>query len=793
MNISDLLKDLTKTEKLLLLKKVVGFEEEPVSIEQFYSDDYYLGRITDNGKGVYNVWKEALNIIYPDNVTTKTFVCLNGAIRCLSGDNKVKVYIDEKENEPKILTIKELFEFNQSTFGSHNIHIVSYNKYTNKYEYGLIDKVHYTGTKKVCNVRIKNINTNTITNTICSYEHLFLTDEGFIEAQYLHNNQLLKDKIHIVENVKYINEEIDTYDITVFNYHNYCILDCDDDYITVHNTGKSNTSKIMILYDIYKYCCLGKNIYKYFELIPRPFFVGISHETKEKAQANVNELWEWIEASPWFQEQMANENSLFNQFEIKAVRSPDDFIGRNMCCFWGTELNFFDLDRGTKLINSAISRIEGTFNKGFDMFVHIILDSSDTTNDSVVPYFLQKHPFGRRAIQFKYSIFDAKPHLYYHIEDKLNIDDNKTRFLTNGREEENPYYGYPRRTFRVYKGDTEIHPCILEPYGEQLSKNIYNKMDRERFLDVPLELLDSARADIELFLQEKCGQSVESTNQYFNPKYVVPHWVLPNLVHTQDSMEPADIIQVDFFGADSYIDLLREAVYTLPKDRCIFGRLDLGIANDRAGLSIGYVQDVGLKDEDGVVTYDPKIIVPISVGISRYAGQETSIEKLTDLIQWIHSIVPFYEFTTDTFQSFAIKQKLTSANINARFLSVDRTKTAYQLTKNFFYRDKLDIVQNKVLKTELLNVYDTGDKIDHHDTMNEAMEIGSDSKDIADSLVGLVQSIFECINEDVEGVMTPPIISNSQHDRINKEFIDYYEQSERMKSFINQRRMNFGR
>jgi len=335
MNVSDLLKDLTKSEKLLLLKKVIGFEEEPVSITQFYSDDYYLGKITDNGKGVYNVWKEALDIIYPDNITTKTFVCLNGAIRCIGGDNKVRVCIDENFDEPKDITVQELFKFNKETFGAHNIHIVSYNKDTKSYEYGLIDKVHHTGVKKVCNVAIRNSNTDNIQNILCSYEHLFLTEDGFVEAQYLLHNQYLKDNLHIVESVSETNLEIDTYDITVFNYHNYCILDSDDDYITVHNTGKSNTSKIMILYDIYKYCCLGNNIYKYFELIPRPFFVGVAHETKEKAQANVNELWEWIEASPWFQEQMAKEDSLFNRFEIKAVRSPDDFIGRNMCTFWG--------------------------------------------------------------------------------------------------------------------------------------------------------------------------------------------------------------------------------------------------------------------------------------------------------------------------------------------------------------------------------------------------------------------------------------------------------------------------
>jgi len=633
--------DLNKSDKLALLAELIGFEVMPVDIDTFIEDDYYLGKLTDNGKGVYQIWREALRTIYPDPINTHTFVAFNGAIR----------------------------------------------------------------------------------------------------------------------------------------------------------TGKSNTAKIMAAYDFYKLSCLGNNIYKFFNLMPRPFFAGIAHQTKNKAWENCNELYEWLGQSPFFIEQSKDPSTLYSQLFLGAVRSPDDFIGKNMLFFWGTELNFFAIDSGTELINAAISRIEGTFVQGFDLFIHVILDSSDTTKDATVPIFIQKHPYGRKVLQFKFAIFDAKPELYYKIEDEKNIDYDEMTFTCLGTKVPNKYYGKPRRTFRIYKGDSEIHPFIAEPYNlEVINKNTKDKIDPDKFIDAPLELLDLATANLELFLQEKCGCAVEATSQYFNSILVVPRFNIPNLVHGQNSTEPKNIIEVDFFDPnDTFIPLFKEAIDALPRDRCLFGRIDLGVTNDRSGFSIGYVQDVGAKDIDGTISYDPIIKVPIAVGISRYIGQETSIAKLGDLIQWVHSIIPFYSFTSDTWGgSWEIKQRCISVGIPFRFLSVDRSKTGYQITKNLFYRSKLDIVDNKVLKNEVLNVFDDGYQIQHHDAINAAGDIGSDSKDILDAVVGLVWDAVESVNTDVDGVMNPPLISNSQIQSYNEELMDNWVKQQRLKEYQLSRMHTYG-
>lgn len=616
-----LLSSLTREDKLLLLKKVIGYQTEPVDINTFITDDYYLGKITRNGKGIYPVWRDMLNEVYPDNITTKTFVCLNGAIR----------------------------------------------------------------------------------------------------------------------------------------------------------TGKSNTAKIMMLYDMYKLWCLGDNIYTFFELIPRPFRFCVAHQTKEKAAGLVKEIDDWMNVSPFFIEERLNPDSLINQFEVRPARSPDDFIGTNLCYFHMTECNYFvPVERGTDFINSAISRIEtSTFRKGIDLFIHIILDSSDTSIEAVVPTFLKTHPMGRKAIQYRYSAFDAHRNDYFHIEDKTQIDNNETRFLSIGKQISNPDFGKPRKTFRIYKGDSEIHATIMPPYNNvEIKEETLLKMDPDNYIDVPLELLDNAKADLELFLNETCGVALASTMQYFNPQLCVSHFILPQLAHSRYSTESEDRIQVDFFDPeDTFINLLREAIESIPRDRNTFISIDLGLTGDRCGLSIGYIQDVCQRNVDGIVSYDPIMKVPISVGISRYVGQETSIQKLCDLIQYLHSKRPIYLCTTDTFQSYAIKQFCMSSEINHKFLSVDQPKTRYQLFKNLVYRGKVDMCDNKIMRVEMFNVYETEKKIDHHEVMNDAQEEGSNSKDILDSCCQCVNAMYDSVQENPEEVMQPMIVTESQFESMNRELI----------------------
>jgi len=54
------------------------YKERPVDIETFLSDDYYLGKTTNNGKSIYPYWMDALKKIFEDD--SKILIVLTGAI-----------------------------------------------------------------------------------------------------------------------------------------------------------------------------------------------------------------------------------------------------------------------------------------------------------------------------------------------------------------------------------------------------------------------------------------------------------------------------------------------------------------------------------------------------------------------------------------------------------------------------------------------------------------------------------------------------------------------------------------
>lgn len=74
---------LTEQDKLLVFCKLHGYDRVPPTVEQLYTDLYYLGgtEFFDEGKVIYDFWKESFPTIFPTAVTTaKPFLVLSGAI-----------------------------------------------------------------------------------------------------------------------------------------------------------------------------------------------------------------------------------------------------------------------------------------------------------------------------------------------------------------------------------------------------------------------------------------------------------------------------------------------------------------------------------------------------------------------------------------------------------------------------------------------------------------------------------------------------------------------------------------
>ena len=74
---------LTEEEKLILGCKSLGMSVVPVSIDQFVSDSYYLGHelLTNEGKGVFDFWKDKFRDIFPTPIFTRyPYLSFGGAL-----------------------------------------------------------------------------------------------------------------------------------------------------------------------------------------------------------------------------------------------------------------------------------------------------------------------------------------------------------------------------------------------------------------------------------------------------------------------------------------------------------------------------------------------------------------------------------------------------------------------------------------------------------------------------------------------------------------------------------------
>nr|DAV87218.1 MAG TPA: terminase [Caudoviricetes sp.] len=62
--------------------RLVGYVVRPPTVQQLYTDPYYLGGpdFFDSGTRIFDFWKDSLGTIYPGHLTRYPFLCLSGAI-----------------------------------------------------------------------------------------------------------------------------------------------------------------------------------------------------------------------------------------------------------------------------------------------------------------------------------------------------------------------------------------------------------------------------------------------------------------------------------------------------------------------------------------------------------------------------------------------------------------------------------------------------------------------------------------------------------------------------------------
>lgn len=475
--------------------------------------------------------------------------------------------------------------------------------------------------------------------------------------------------------------------------------------------GKSTVSQII---SMYLQCRLDhlKNFDVFKLTAGKDFVFTYFHTTSETAIDTFTDPIKVTKiSSPYFNSGLLTNPSITDFIDTPRSKGP---IGMNVMFYVLSELNFVHPDKAKFKLDTALNRVTSRFKRVDDWFSNIIVDSSAAGEGSFVDEYIE-HKFDmERTIVVRPTHWEVKKHDFGHI-------------------------GW----FQVYLGDASREPFIVNREKED-SYIMPSGLDPDKMLDVPMELWNNFRTNLELSLQDLAGVSTNSTDSFIMDRESMDAaFCLP--------MKHPEVIEVDFYDLNARLyDVVSESLKLIPLDKVISVGIDIGVTADLAGISIAYFDKWIIKDDKNK-TKIPTFCVPIVIGLGRIHGQETSISMLYEFIKDLSKKWEVGAVVADSYQSRQLLQDLERDKFNAYMLSVDRTSDAYQSMKLAMYEKRLKLTDSRLLRRELRELKSLRkngkQKVDHPETTKADMYTnGRGSKDVSDSMT----SAIEAINREID-------------------------------------------
>lgn len=468
-------------------------------------------------------------------------------------------------------------------------------------------------------------------------------------------------------------------------------------------TGKSTFSKIVGLYNKCRMAYL-ENLDWFGIAVTKPISWVWFHTTTSKARSDfIDSCYMIASESPFFQELNSQGTMIPMQDTADGPRSNNG-IGGDVIFYNLSEINFIRRDKAEHKMDTAFKRWTSRFQGAVNYLGNIILDTSSQGDDSVVEDFIKANPYKVKVVRV--STWDAKRHL-------------------------NIYFQQDPMTFKVYSGDSVHEPFIIESEDQ-----ITMKMDSDRIIEVPSELLSDFRFNIHTALQDQAGISTVSTG-----KYLTDISLFTDRLLIENSLP--DVDEVDFYDmSDKLIDHIRPQLEAkVSKDLPLFIRFDIGVVRDKCGVAITQF-DEWIPYGEGSKLKRPSFITPLHIALSRRPGQETSISHLHEFI--LDLAAEGYvigEVTTDQYASRQLLQDLKRDGFLVRSISVDRSDGPYIYFKNLFKSGLWKGCVSELAEYEVRGLLHQDGKVDHP---------SDGSKDLMDAIVGSVKSA----NDHLESAST---------------------------------------
>jgi len=180
-----------------------------------------------------------------------------------------------------------------------------------------------------------------------------------------------------------------------------------------------------------------------------------------------------------------------------------------------------------------------------------------------------------------------------------------------------------------------------------------------------------------------------------------------------------------------------------------FIHVDLAESQDAAGIAMGHISDV--------VGTNPRITLDFKLRLLAPAEGEIDFSKIIDFVLYLFNECgyPIKRVSFDRFQSTHSRQILTKLGFESPHFSVDRTDEAYIVLRSTLYEGRLSTYDYPPFFDELAKLI--------HDTIKKKVDHPQGgSKDVADSVAGVVAQLTEAMGKDKQlqahsgGPMTGP-------------------------------------
>jgi hypothetical protein len=481
-------------------------------------------------------------------------------------------------------------------------------------------------------------------------------------------------------------------------------------------SGKSSIALFTQAYQLYVLSCL-KHPQKSFGLDPSSEIVIVFQSLNAKLAKSVDydRFRAMIGANPYFQKyfmfdrKMESEMRFPNRIIVKPVVGADTgAIGLNVIGGILDEINFMEvIDRSKKSIDGGI------FDQAWSLYNSISRRrSSRFMSKAKLPGMLCLVSSKRYPGQFT----DIKQE---EANKELRETGKTSIYVYDKCIWDIKPDAYTGDTFPVFTGDDTRQPRVLSD-SDQVSS-----LDRDLIINVPEEYHTEFERDIMNALRDIAGVSTLASHPF-----LVSFEAVSACFGTHESI--FDQEETDF--EHNKVSINRKTRFDRDSPRFI--HIDLALRHDSAGMVMGHVpQFTKVKRSQNNFETLPVIQIDFALEIYPPKGGEIIFSRIRDLIYELSRLgINIQWVTFDSFQSADSVQILKQKGYQVGVASMDKTATAYEMTKSALYDGRVRIPEHPKLLRELqmLEWDSKKGKVDHP---------VRGSKDIADALAGVVYGL----------------------------------------------------